>query len=194
MDIITSRLRLRRWSRHDIVPFSLINEDPRVMRFMPRTMSMAETREWINVIEAHFEEHGYGVWAVERLDSQKLIGFTGIQVPRYAAAFTPCVEVGWRFAFEAWGNGFATEAAHAALEYGFCKAGLREILSFTVPANEKSWRVMERIGMRRDEKADFHHPVLPQGHPLSFHYLYRIGKDEWLQRCNPRATQQSEIP
>jgi RimJ/RimL family protein N-acetyltransferase len=103
------------------------------------------------------------------------IGFAGLAVPRFTAAFTPCVEIGWRLAVEHWGKGYATEAARLALAYGFETAGLAEIVSFTTVANLRSRAVMERLGMHRDPADDFDHPSLPDGHPLRRHVLYRIG-------------------
>jgi RimJ/RimL family protein N-acetyltransferase len=98
----------------------------------------------------------------------------GLTVATFEARFTPCVEIGWRLAYDYWGLGYATEAARASLEFGFAELEVDEIVSFTTPVNRRSWRVMERIGMRRDPAGDFDHPVLPEGHPLRRHVLYRI--------------------
>jgi ribosomal-protein-alanine N-acetyltransferase len=125
-------------------------------------------------IRAHFAEHGFGLWAVEVAEDGALAGFVGLQVPHFEAAFTPCVEVGWRLGRAHWGRGYATEAARAALDHGFGPAGLREIVSFTVPANRRSRAVMERLGMVRDPADDFDHRSLPEGHRLRRHVLYRI--------------------
>jgi ribosomal-protein-alanine N-acetyltransferase len=104
-------------------------------------------------------------------------------VPRFEAHFTPCVEVGWRLAVEAWGQGYASEAAREALRFGFEDAGLGEIVSFTSPLNTRSMAVMQRIGMHRDPTDDFEHPVLPPGSRLSRHVLYRLEREEW-RRCS----------
>ena len=96
-------------------------------------------------------------------------GFVGLSVPRFEANFTPCVEMGWRLAADAWGHGYATEAARAALAFGFGELGLREIVSFTVPHNLRSRRVMEKIGMTRDPAGDFDHPTVG-----TRHVLYRL--------------------
>jgi RimJ/RimL family protein N-acetyltransferase len=95
----------------------------------------------------------------------------------FEAAFTPAVEVGWRLAREHWGHGYATEAARAAIAFGFDVVGLDEIVSFTSPANERSWRVMERLRMTRDPADDFEHPNVPVGHHLRRHVLYRITRN-----------------
>ena len=97
----------------------------------------------------------------------------GLAVPAFEAHFTPAVEVGWRLAAEHWSRGYATEAARAALDYGFTTAGLDEIVSFTVPANSRSRAVMERLGMTHDPADDFDHPRIEPGHPLRRHVLYR---------------------
>ena len=102
------------------------------------------------------------------------IGYVGLNIPTFEAAFTPCVEIGWRLAAGHWGKGYATEAARAVLDYGFGSLGLKEIVSFTVPANVRSQAVMQRIGMTRDPAGDFNHPHIPQGHPLRRHVLYRL--------------------
>jgi RimJ/RimL family protein N-acetyltransferase len=101
-------------------------------------------------------------------------GFVGLSVPRFEAHFAPCVEIGWRLAAQHWGHGYATEGARAALAFGFGTLGLEEIVAFTAPRNVRSRRVMEKIGMTYDPADDFDHPLLPEGHPLRRHVLYRI--------------------
>ena len=108
-------------------------------------------------------------------------GVTGLAVPRFEAPFTPCVEIGWRLAPAHWGQGYATEAARAALAFGFKTAGLEEIVSFTVPANLPSRSVMERLGMTRRPEDDFDHPALPSGHELRRHVLYRLRRADWAR-------------
>jgi RimJ/RimL family protein N-acetyltransferase len=107
------------------------------------------------------------------------IGFVGLSVPSFQAPFTPCVEIGWRLAHEHWGRGYATEAARAALAFGFRDLALEEIVSFTVPMNRRSRRVMERLGMTRSAADDFEHPALPEGHALRPHVLYRLRRGDW---------------
>ena len=127
----------------------------------------------VDRIEAGFAADGFGLWAVEVAGGPPFIGFVGLAVPRFEAHFTPAVEVGWRLAREHWGRGYATEAARAALDYGFGTVGLEEVVSLTVPANTRSIAVMERLGMTRDPADDFDHPRLPEGHRLRRHVLYR---------------------
>jgi RimJ/RimL family protein N-acetyltransferase len=173
-ELRTERLLLRRWRAEDLAPFAALNADPRVMEHFPGTKSLAESKEQIERIEAHFREHGYGNWAVEVVGAIAFAGFVGLTVPRFEAKFTPCVEIGWRLAAEHWGRGYATEGARAAVTFGFEMLQLREIVSFTVPENQRSRRVMEKLGMTHDEQGDFDHPLLPAGHRLSRHVLYRL--------------------
>lgn len=158
-----------------------MNADPRVMEFLPTPLDRSATEAMIARVEAHFEKHGYGLWAVELREGGTFAGYVGLLRPSFQAPFTPCVEIGWRLAPEAWGRGYATEGARAALRYGFETAGLDEILSFTVPANVRSRRIMTKLGMTHDPRDDFDHPLLPEGHPLRRHVLYRIGRPETCQ-------------
>jgi ribosomal-protein-alanine N-acetyltransferase len=177
--ILTERLLLRGWRASDRAPFAEMNADPRVMEHFPATMSRAESDTLVDRIEAHFDEHGFGLWAVEVPHEADFVGFVGLAVPRFEAHFTPAVEVGWRLAPAWWGRGYATEAGRAALRHGFEVAGLAEIVSFTSPANAPSRRVMERLGMAHDPADDFDHPALPPGHRLRRHVLYRLRRDDW---------------
>jgi ribosomal-protein-alanine N-acetyltransferase len=170
----TERLLLREWTAADREAFAEMNRDPEVMEHMfPGTLSRAQSDDLADRIQAHFGEHGFGYWAVEIPGVSSFAGFVGLYVPGFEAHFTPCVEVGWRLARAQWGHGYATEAAAAAMAYGFEAAGLEEIVALTVPANLRSRRVMERLGMERDADDDFEHPRLPEGHPLRPHVLYR---------------------
>jgi RimJ/RimL family protein N-acetyltransferase len=176
-EIVTPRLRLRRWRSEDLEPFAALNADPEVMEHFPSTLSRDQTAEIMAWIAKHYELHGYGVWAVEVPGQAPFIGYIGLAVPSFQASFTPCVEIGWRLARPWWGQGLATEGAQAALAYGFENLSLPEIVSFTVPGNVRSRRVMEKLGMRYSD--DFEHPRIEAGHPLSRHMLYRLPRAEW---------------
>jgi RimJ/RimL family protein N-acetyltransferase len=180
--LCTSRLILTAWREEHAEPFARMNADPRVMEFFPKPLSRQESNAVIDRIRSHFERHGFGLWAVELRDTGGFIGFVGLSIPSFQAHFTPCVEIGWRLAQEAWGNGFATEAALAALRFGFEDLGLEAIVSFTTVGNARSRRVMERLGMTHDPADDFPHPNLAEGHPLRPHVLYRISRAEWLNQ------------
>ena len=144
----TDRLLLRRWLFSDREPFVKLNANPRVMEFFPAILSAEESISTFDHIQAHFEVHGFGVYAAEFRREHTFIGFIGLNIPTFDAPFTPCVEVLWRLDPEYWGQGIATEGARAVTEYGFQKLGLPEIVAFTVPANVRSRRV---IGKARDE-------------------------------------------
>jgi RimJ/RimL family protein N-acetyltransferase len=174
--ITTDRLLLRRWRHEDREPFAAMNADPRVMEFYRQRLSREESDAYIDRIEAHFENKGFGLFAAELRESGEFIGYSGLRVPGFEASFTPCVEIGWRLAAGHWGRGLATESARAALLWGFESLGLPEIVSFAVPANVRSIRVMQKLGMKRDEAGDFDHPNLPPGHPLRRHVLYRAAR------------------
>lgn len=168
----TARLVLRRWTPADRAPFAAMNADPVVMQHMPTVLDRAASDAMVDRIDAHFAAHGFGLWAVEA--DGELAGYVGLQHVPFEAPFGPAVEIGWRLARSAWGKGYATEAAREACRIGFEEHGLDAIVSFTVRANERSWGVMERIGMKRDPAGDFDHPRLPPGNPLRPHILYRL--------------------
>ena len=177
-EIRTERLVLRRWRPDDVAPFAAINADPAVMEYFLAPLTLEETTALIERIEESFRTKGYGLWAVETQNGEQLAGFVGLAPVEGPYPFAPAVEVGWRLARACWGQGFATEAAIASLRFGFDKIGLTEIVSFTSIINDRSRRVMERIGMTNDPDEDFDHPRLPDGHPLRRHVLYRIRRDE----------------
>lgn len=170
----TERLLLRRWTDADRVPFAELNADPVVMEHFPSLLTRAEADATLDRIDRHFDEHGFGLWAMERLADGVFLGFTGLAVPRFDAHFTPCVEVGWRMARHAWGAGYATEAAQAAVADGFERLELPQIVAMTVPANVRSRAVMERLGMHCDRADDFDHPLIDVDSPVRRHVLYRL--------------------
>jgi len=177
-ELTTPRLRLRRWREADAAPLAALNADPEVMRYFPRPLSREESDALIEKIEAGFEREGFGLWAVEVRASGDLAGFAGLARPAFEAHFTPAVEVGWRLARSAWGNGYATEAGAASLAYGFERHQLAEVVSFAAVANGRSRAVMERLGMSRLPADDFDHPQLEEGHPLRRHVLYRVRPEQ----------------
>ena len=177
----TPRLLLRPWREEDADAFAAMFADPKVMEFLGPAQDRAAIDAAIARIAAHFAAHGFGWWAVEAPGVAPFIGWIGLAVPRFDAPFMPAVEVGWRLASAHWGKGYATEGARAALRAGFTTFGLDEIVAFTVPANARSLRVMERLGMIRDAAGDFDHPRLAEGDPLRRHVLYRIGRDRWQE-------------
>jgi RimJ/RimL family protein N-acetyltransferase len=178
IEIETERLRLRQWIESDREPFARLNTDPRVMEFLPSILDRAASDAMIDRIQALISERGWGFWAVESKQDKQFIGFVGLHIPTADLPFAPCVEVGWRLAFEYWGKGYATEAAKAALKVGFDRLELPEIVSFTTIDNHRSSAVMERLGMSRDVET-FEHSALPPGHSLREHCLYRLSQEKW---------------
>lgn len=173
----TERLRLRQWKAADRKPFAALNADPRVMEFFPALLTHAESDALADRCELLIQERGWGFWAVEVKDVGDFIGFVGLHTPSALLPFSPCVEIGWRLAFEHWGNGLASEAARGALRVGFQSLGLEEIVSFTAVENRRSRAVMERLGMR--ESGTFDHPQVPENSPLRLHSLYRLSRSSY---------------
>ena len=178
IELETERLRLRQWIESDREPFARLNADPRVMEFFPSILDRAASDAMIDRLQTKIADRGWGFWAVELKQDNQFIGFVGLQIPRADFPFSPCVEIGWRLAFEYWGKGYATEAAEAALKVGFNRLELPEIVSFTAIENHRSSAVMERLGMNQAVET-FEHPSLPVGHPLREHYLYRLSRERW---------------
>jgi RimJ/RimL family protein N-acetyltransferase len=170
-ELRTERLLLRAWRPEDREPFAAMNADPAVMQHYLSTRSREESDARVGEIEQEFAERGFGKWAVEIPGEARFAGLIGLCGVHFKASFTPCVEIGWRLARAFWGRGYATEGARAALAFGFERLRMEEIVSFTVPGNLRSIRVMEKIGMRYSE--EFEHPLIAPGHPLRRHLLYR---------------------
>jgi RimJ/RimL family protein N-acetyltransferase len=173
VELRTERLILRDWRDGDGDAFAALNADLRVMRYFPAPLSRAESDRFAERIRRHLDANGWGLWAVEIAGVAPFAGFIGLAVPRFEAAFTPAIEIGWRLATAFWGHGYATEGARAALAFGFDELGLDEIVAFTAVSNQPSQRVMQRLGMTHDARDDFDHPFVPVGHPLRRHVLYR---------------------
>jgi ribosomal-protein-alanine N-acetyltransferase len=167
----TERLLLRPWRDADLAPFAAMSADPAVMEFLVPLVGPDACEAWAARLEAHWREHGFGRWVVEIPGKASFAGVVGLAWIPYDAHFTPAVEIAWRLTRAYWGRGYATEAARAALDYGFAKLGLAEIVAVTVPANQRSRQVMERLGMTRDPADDYDHPNVPEG-PLKRHVLY----------------------
>lgn len=163
----TARMLLRPWRDEDIAAFEELSADPEVMEYLVALPGWAERAR------AHWDEHEFGQWVVEIPGEASFIGVVGLNKISYQAHFTPAVEIAWRLARAHWGRGYAIEAARASLDYGFDRLGLGEIVATTVPANQRSRRVMERLGMTRNPADDFDVPHLPEG-PLKRHVLYRL--------------------
>ena len=182
--IETPRLRLRRWIDDDFEPLAAMCADPRVMEFFPSIFSREETQAMWRRIQEHHAHYGFGPWAME-VDG-KFAGALGLNwILQFETHFAPCVEIGYRLRPEFWGRGLATEAGHAALRYAFEYLGLPEIVAFTLPANKRSRRVIEKIGLAFSE--EFDHPLIAEGHPMRRQVLYRISRSAWEARVGCHA-------
>jgi RimJ/RimL family protein N-acetyltransferase len=164
-------ITLRQWIDEDLEPYAEMNADAKVMEYFPKSLSVAESKESLLRLRAGIDQRGWGLWAVE-VDGS-FAGFTGLAEPPFAAHFTPCVEIGWRFHREFWGRGIAYAAALAAESFAFRNLKLPELVSLTAAINARSRRLMERLGFTRSESDDFAHPSIAEGSPLRPHVLYR---------------------
>ena len=177
----TDRLYLRQWIEADRAPFVRLCGDPQVMEFFPNILDRTASDAMVDRLQALIAERGWGLWAVELKADKQFIGYVGLHVTKYDLPCSPCVEIGWRLACEYWGKGYATEAAKGALKVGFDRLNLPEIVSFTATINRRSRAVMERLGMNLAADT-FEHPIVPAGHILREHILYRLSREEWQSR------------
>ena len=170
--IETPRLILRGWREADLEPWAALNADPEVMRHFPSTHTRPESDAMAAGNQDHIDRHGFGLWAVERREDGAFLGFTGLMNLRDSSPMAPGVEAGWRMARHAWGQGYATEAARAAMDDGFARMGFKQIVAFTAVPNLPSQAVMGRLGMTRRPDLDFNHPMLSPGHVLERHLVW----------------------
>jgi RimJ/RimL family protein N-acetyltransferase len=170
----TERLVMRQWQDSDREPFAALNADPEIMEHFPNRLDRAASDAFVDRMAEALRRDGYGLWALEVAATGEFIGFTGLQKATFEAPFTPDMEIGWRLARSAWGHGYATEAARAAVRFAFTELDLDEVVSFTTRSNVRSQAVMRRIGMTHDPADDFDHPKLPEDHPMRRHVLYRL--------------------
>ena len=182
--LVTNRLLLRAWRDEDLDGYAALNADTRVMEYYPKVLLRAESDASAERIRTRTAQRGLGLWAVEVPTVSSFIGYVGLAKPEFEAHFTPCIEIGWRLAFQHWGQGFATEAAFAVCNHAFGALCLDELVSFTVPENWRSRRVMEKLGMRRSPTDDFDYPVPADVQVARPHVLYRLGRRDWMTRNN----------
>jgi ribosomal-protein-alanine N-acetyltransferase len=183
----TPRLILRQWRDADLDTWADMNADPRVMEFFPELLDRAHSDESASSMRDRIDRDGYGLWAVEIKESAAFAGLIGLNEMACDIPVTPKREVGWRLAFDAWGHGYATEGAKAALQFAFDELGWDEVIAVTATINERSQRVMQRLGMIRDPAADFDHPRVPEGNPLRRHVLFRIHRERVARAVNTHA-------
>ncbi|KOT59148.1 MULTISPECIES: GNAT family N-acetyltransferase [Streptomyces] len=173
-ELHTERLVLRRWRESDLEPWAAMNADPEVREHLGDLLTRDQSDASVRRFEAGFDRRGYGWWAVEVRATGEFIGFAGLDDTDDDMPFKG-VEIGWRLARSAWGQGYATEAARAALAFGFDTLELPEILAVTTATNTRSQAVMRRIGMTRNPTDDFDDPNAPEG-PLRPSVVYRVGR------------------
>lgn len=173
----TNRLRLRQWRTEDLEPFADLNADPRVMEFFPALLDRVTSDALADRCRSLIAERGWGFWAVEAKSTQEFIGIVGLHIPPVEMPFMDLVEVGWRLAFDYWGQGLATEAAQGSLRVGFELLQLTEIVSYTAVINQRSRSVMEKLGMSYVK--NFEHPKILPNSPLRTHCLYRLSRKQW---------------
>ncbi len=182
----TKRLLLRTWVSSDRHLFREINADPKVMEFFPFRRSHDEADALLPKLNQMIEDNGFGLFCVELRDEAEPIGFCGLSYANMPDIFPKeVVEIGWRLATRYWGNGYATEAARAVLQFGFMEKRFDAVLAFAVAENQRSTAVMQRIGMQRIAAMDFDHPRVPDTHPhLKRHVVYAATRDAW--QAQPR--------
>jgi RimJ/RimL family protein N-acetyltransferase len=178
-ELRTARLVLRRWRESDLAPFRRMNADPEVMRFFAGTQDAEQSDESARRLMDFAEAAGIGPWAVELPGEAPFIGFVGCWPTRPQLPFAPAIEVGWRLDKPWWGRGYAPEAAHAALADAFGRLSIPEVVAYTAAGNAPSRQVMEKLGMGRDSAEDFDHFMVPPGHALRRHVLYRLGAESF---------------
>lgn len=186
----TSRLVLRPWRETDRAPFASLNADPEVRRFFPSLQTRAESDASADFLASQFDRTPYGPWVVEVPGVTSFAGFVGPWEVNFDVPPRGRVEIGWRLARACWGNGYATEAAKAALDFAFGPCGLEQIVAFVVPGNSASRAVMDRIGLREDPAGAFDHPRVPESHPLRRHLLYRLHRNDWVPAAESPYTVQ----
>lgn len=174
VELSTERLLLREWRESDRDAWAALNADPAVMEHFPATLDREAADATFDRLGGALADRGWGLWAVEH--EGLFLGFTGLSPVGFEAHFTPATEIGWRLARSAWGHGFATEAARAALDYAWHDLGLDAVVSLTSVGNTRSRAVMERLGMTHDPADDFDNPRVPDGSPLRRHVLYRLAR------------------
>ena len=169
-------VHLRRLRAEDRQAFAALHADPAVMRYFAAPWTRQESDIVFDNIEQHWSEHGFGAWAIEA--GEEFAGWTGLKQFTNEMFFAPCVGLSYLLAARYWGQGLATAAAGEVLRHAFEQLQREEVVAFAAAANERSLRVMEKLGMSRDR--EFDHPKLPDGHPLRRHVLYRLARGKWV--------------
>ena len=171
--IETERLLLRGWREGDHEPWAQMGRDPEVMRHFPGPLDREQSDSMVQErLQPHVARNGWGLWAVERKSDGTFLGFTGLAPVDFACPIQGEVEIGWRLARHAWGHGYAFEAASAAVDFAFNRLSLDRIVAMTIEPNDRSRRLMDRLGMVRAPELDFNHPRVPEDSPVRPQIVY----------------------
>ncbi|MDE2562919.1 MAG: GNAT family N-acetyltransferase [Sphingomonadales bacterium] len=176
----TLRLALRSWRADDVMAFHAICSDPKVMATLGPVMSLEQTEALVGRAQALEAEHGHTFWALERREDVRLIGWCGV-IRGNTGPVDGKAEIGWRLASDCWGNGYASEAARATVDWAFAHLPDDALHAITSVENTRSRAVMERLGMRYLPERDFGHPRIDPADPLYRHVTYRLGREEWRE-------------
>lgn len=190
VEIRTARTLLRQWKDSDADAWAAMNADPAVRRHFPKVNARADSQGEMDRIRAGIAQRGWGMWALEIPGVLPFAGFVGLSAPGFPAPWQPAVEIGWRLPVEAWGKGYATEAAEASLYFAFEHLRLPQVIALSVVTNKPSHAVMERLGMVPWPGMEFDHPRVPPDWALKRHLVHRIAQSAWQSR---RAKQESEL-
>jgi RimJ/RimL family protein N-acetyltransferase len=176
--IETARLVLRPWRDADLDPLHALCSDPLVMRYLGPLQSRDVVAKVLAEQQSYQAEHGYSFWPIQRREDALFLGFCGLKPGEEGTPIEGEVEIGWRLRSDCWGAGYAREAAEAGIAWAWANLAAPQIVAITNIENERSWGLMERLGMTRDPDEDFDHPLLPIGDPLRRHVLYRIRRPQ----------------
>ena len=170
----TERLLMREWRAEDFAAFHAMNNDPEVRRYYPGLQSLEKSHDFMVRAQQRDARDGFFFQPVFGKRTGAFVGDVGIAKIDFEAPFTGGTEIGWMLEQKYWGRGYAVEMATAVLDHAFNALGIREVLAFTVPTNQKSRQVMEKLGMQHDPGGTFDNPMIPEGHAYRPHVLYRI--------------------
>ncbi len=173
--IETSRLRLRPWTQADVREFVRVTNTHAVMEFLGGVQKPESFDGALLRVEASQAQNGFCFWIVERLNDRELLGFCGLKIANVGPIIGE-IEIGWRLRADAWGQGYAREAATASLDWAWRNLSCTRVVAITAKGNERSRGLMERLGMQRMPELDFLHPDLPQDSPLRPHIAYAIAR------------------
>jgi RimJ/RimL family protein N-acetyltransferase len=173
----TDRLILRDWREEDWPLFWEGTNTPGVMRWLGGVCDGAKRDAAQQRLLSYEREHGHTFWCVERRGDGAILGFCGLKRSNQAGGPLGMMEVGWRLREDAWGRGYAKEAATASLDLAFDRFDAEEVIAMTVQRNTASWGLMQRLGMRRRDDLDFDNAEFDKEDPVIT--VYSIDRASW---------------